>query len=96
MFLPCGLGCLPELCWVGMNCMAQACCWYHVFRCCGCVPQKHQKLQEQKPRQPPPQPPIPKAIPVALPARPTIPKEPNPFLTTGVPKDSHLEPVYKL
>lgn len=93
MFLPFGLGCLPELCVVGMNCMAQACCWYHVFRCCGCVPQKHQKLQEQRP--PPPPPPIPKAIPVTMPA-PVIPKEPNPFLTTGVPKDSLFDSVYKL
>lgn len=85
-------GCLIQACAVGMNCMAQACCWYQVFRCCGCVKKNnHMKLQEPKPLRPPP---VPEPTVITRP-KIVVPTPYNPFLaTTGVPKDIHLQPAY--
>lgn len=80
-------GCLIQACAVGMNCMAQACCWYHVFRCCGCV-KKNNHVQLKEGPKPLPPPPVPEKKVVSK------PKPSNPFVTTGVPKDLHLQPAY--
>lgn len=94
MFFPFGAGCLVQLCSVGWSCAAQACCWYNVFKCCGCIDKKHQKLPEEKYAHPPPPPPPPPPQPIPV-AKPINPKDINPFLiNTGVPKDTHLQQVY--
>lgn len=63
-----------------INCTAQACCWYHFFKCCGCIEddRERQNIYVQPP-----------------PIQTSYIQDPNPFVHTGVPKDRHLEPAYK-
>lgn len=35
---------------VALNCIAQACCWYSVFKMCGCVEEReHETIRTQPP-----------------------------------------------
>jgi hypothetical protein len=35
------------------SCMAQACCWYHIFRYCGCIQSEREIVVAQTPPPPP-------------------------------------------
>jgi hypothetical protein len=60
--------------------IAQACCWWHCFKCCGCIEedQQQQGLRAQQPQ--------------VIDTRQLNNK--NPFLNPNAPRDAHLEPVY--
>jgi hypothetical protein len=62
------------------NCTAQACCWYNIFRCCGCIEEegRHVEIDKQ----------------VVLPT-PVIKGSDNPFVNPNVPKDQHISFSYK-
>lgn len=34
---------------VGMSCLGQACCWYTVFKWCGCMESEREVIQTQAP-----------------------------------------------
>lgn len=61
-------------------CIQSGCCWYTVFRCCGCVDENVAEKEVVK-TQPPP------IIIVTAP-------KPNPFIHSGLPKDAHLQSAY--
>ena len=54
-----------------IGCIGQACCWYRVFQCCGCIDngQQHVPIEQQATPPPPPTP------------------SPNPFLNPGMAKE---------
>ena len=63
------------------NCISQACCWYNVFRCCGCIEEENRHVEIDR------QPQI-----VHLPP----PKSSNnPFINPSAPKDAHISFNYK-
>jgi hypothetical protein len=31
------------------QCVGSACCWYNVFRCCGCIDSGHVEIEKQRP-----------------------------------------------
>lgn len=35
---------------LAMSCIAQACCWYTVFRQCGCIEAEREVIQTEAPR----------------------------------------------
>ena len=65
------------------HCIGQACCWYNVYKCCGCIEDRphveidKQQIQLQQPQQSQPS-----------------PSNPNPFLGSGVPKGPYYESAY--
>jgi hypothetical protein len=66
---------------VASSLIAQACCWWHCFKCCGWIEDDQQQLRTQDPR-------------VVIDTRQINNKNPNPFLNPHAPRDAHLEPVY--
>lgn len=59
--------------------VAQACCWWHCFKCCGCIEDEQQRqLQHQEPQ--------------VIDTRPIENK--NPFQNPSAPKDAHLQSAY--
>ncbi len=72
-----------ELVWtafsVSTSLIAQACCWWHCFKCCGWIEDdQEQRLRNQEPR--------------VIDTRP-LPNK-NPFLNPSAPKDAHLQSAY--
>ena len=65
------------------NCIAQGCCWYNVFRCCGCIEEenRHVEIDKQISHLPTP--------------KPAIKGSDNPFINPNVPKDQHISFSYK-
>lgn len=60
--------------------VAQACCWWHCFKCCGWIEDDQQRhLQTQEPR--------------VIDTR-TLQSNKNPFSNPNAPKDAHLESAY--
>lgn len=61
-----------------MSCVAQGCCWYHFFRCCGCIEesQEQQRIHQVQ------------VVEIGQ------PKGPNPFLNPNAPRDEHLRSAY--
>ena len=55
-----------------MGCIGQACCWYRVFQCCGCIEEHRAHVQIEKQ--------------AAAPVAPIAPS-PNPFLNPGAAKE---------
>ena len=39
---------------VGMSCLGQACCWYTVFKWCGCIEPEREVIIQQPYTHPPP------------------------------------------
>jgi len=67
------------------GCLGQACCWYRVFQCCGCIEDTSQShVQIEKQATPP------------LHAITEATNSPNPFLSTGAPKGPYFESAYKV
>ena len=64
------------------NCTAQACCWYNVFRCCGCIEEEGRHVEIDKQPQ------------IVYP-KPTVKGSDNPFINPNVPKDQHISIAYK-
>jgi hypothetical protein len=64
---------------VASSLIAQACCWWHCFKCCGWIEddQEHQ-LRAQEPQ--------------VIDTRQLNNK--NPFVNPNAPRDAHLESVY--
>jgi len=65
------------------NCIAQGCCWYNVFRCCGCIEEenRHIEIEKQIVHMPTP--------------KPVVKGSDNPFINPNVPKDQHISFNYK-
>jgi hypothetical protein len=67
------------------NCVAQCCCWYNVFRCCGCIEEENRHVQIEK-----------QAHVINLPPpKLTVKGSDNPFINPNVPKDQHISFSYK-
>jgi hypothetical protein len=65
---------------VASSLIAQACCWWHCFKCCGWIEDdQQQQLRNQQPQ-------------VVIDNRQLNTK--NPFVNPNAPRDAHLEPVY--
>lgn len=64
-----------------MCCACDACFWFLVFTCCGCMDTEREQLQPQPP------------LPLPLPPLEVKKVSANPFSLTGLPKDSHLNSV---
>lgn len=62
------------------NCVAQCCCWYNIFRCCGCIEEEGRHVEIDKQPQ------------IVLST--TKPSD-NPFINPNVPKDQHISFSYK-
>jgi len=62
------------------QCTAQACCWYQVFRCCGCIESgpRHVEIEKQLEHT------------VIITPKPSD----NPFVQTGRPKDPYFTNAY--
>ena len=73
---------------IACGCLGQACCWYRVFSCCGCIEDGNPHVQVERQQQPttPTNP-----TPTATPYTPS----PNPFLT-GALKDAYPQSAYKI
>lgn len=67
------------------GCLGQACCWYRVFQCCGCIDDPPIQIERQA------TPPI-HATTTIVPAS----NNPNPFLAPGSPKGPYFESAYKV
>ena len=67
------------------NCVAQCCCWYNIFRCCGCIEEENRHVQIDK------QPQLVHLPPPKL----TVKGSDNPFINPNVPKDQHISFAYK-
>ena len=67
------------------NCVAQCCCWYNVFRCCGCIEEENRHVQIDK------QPQLVHLPPPKL----TVKGSDNPFTNPNVPKDQHISVNYR-
>jgi hypothetical protein len=66
---------------MAVNCIAQACCWYNIFTCCGCMEPDRRRVYVEEQQSP--------VITVST----SYPQ--NPFISSvGLPKDIHLEPAY--
>lgn len=60
--------------------IAQACCWWHCFKCCGCIEEdQDQQLRVNQPQ-------------IVIDTRQLNNK--NPFVNPNAPRDAHLESVY--
>lgn len=64
---------------VSSSLLAQACCWWHCFKCCGWIEDDQQRLQAQQPR--------------VIDTR-TLQSNKNPFSNPHAPRDAHLESAY--
>jgi hypothetical protein len=62
-----------------MSCIGQACCWYNVFRCCGCIDEENRHVQIEKQAQP-------IIVVHSQPKTDTNQNSPNPFLNPNAPK----------
>ncbi len=71
---------LPALS-VTSSLVAQACCWWHCFKCCGWIDddQQQQRLRNQQPQ-------------IVIDNRQLNNK--NPFVNPNAPRDAHLDSVY--
>jgi len=69
-----------ELLFIATTCLGQACCWYRVFQCCGCMDNTRSHVQIEKQ--------------AAAPVAPVAPS-PNPFLNPGAAKE-YGQSAYKL
>jgi len=69
------------------HCIGQACCWYNIYKCCGCIESRPhiqiERQQELHPQQPQPQ-------------QQQSSHSPNPFLGSGVPKGPYYESAYSI
>jgi len=62
------------------QCATQGCCWYQVFRCCGCIEeQRHVEIEKQM-------------EPITVIA---VKPSDNPFVNTGLPKEPYFTNAYK-
>jgi len=63
------------------QCTTQACCWYQVFRCCGCIEDRpHAEIERQvEPT-------------IIITPKPSD----NPFINTGLAKEPYHLSAYKL
>ena len=67
------------------HCVGQACCWYNIYKCCGCIESRphiqieRQQLQQQQPQH-----------------QQSQQHSPNPFLGPGVPKGPYYESAYTI
>jgi hypothetical protein len=67
------------------ECIAQGCCWYNVFRCCGCIEEENRHVEIEKQTQI-----------VHLPnPKPVLKGSDNPFINPNAPKDAHISFSYK-
>jgi hypothetical protein len=65
---------------MALGCLGQACCWYRVFQCCGCIGERRAHVQIEK-----------QAV-----VQPVVPTQsPNPFLNPGMAKE-YVQSAYKL
>ena len=64
------------------QCISQGCCWYNVFRCCGCIEEEGRHVEIDKQQQP--------QVIVST----TKPSD-NPFINPNAPKDAHISFSYK-
>ena len=65
---------------ISMNCIGQACCWYYIFNCCGCMDnERHVNIERQA---------------IRLPQSIQPMQSNNPFVNSNIPRDEHLQPVY--
>jgi hypothetical protein len=73
---------LFSLCSVGTGMLAQACCWWHCFRFCGCIEDDREIIHTEQPQR------------VVVLVTPPTPINNNPFTNPSLPKDSHLQSAY--
>jgi len=60
--------------------LAQACCWWHCFRCCGCIEAEREVIYAESPR--------------VVVQTTTVTVNSNPFTNPSAPKDAHLQSAY--
>jgi hypothetical protein len=62
------------------GCIGQGCCWYNVFRCCGCIEEEGRAhVQIEKQAEGPPSSAGNPFVPVVIPPPPKYKPDPNPF-----------------
>lgn len=72
------MDCIFGLISAGAGLTAQACCWWHCFKCCGCIEEREVIRTE---------PPPPQIVVIK-------PPDNNPFKNPHVPRDLHLQRAY--
>ena len=80
-----------------IQCVTQACCWYTVFKCCGCIDNGHVEIekQTQTQTQPASNPSMRSPNPFQPTGAPKLSNSPNPFLNPNANVDAYLGSVYK-
>lgn len=62
------------------SCVAQGCCWYHFFKCCGCIDPEQERINQPQPQV--------QMVDIGM------PKSANPFMNPNAPRDMHLQSAY--